>query len=137
MTIHDLSLKFKTLSKNTDILLSILIVAISLSSFALGRSSVSSDIVQTTNIQQKAASVQSGGLKTPENTDIPAKELTATPVSPVQSEGGYVASKNGTKYHLPWCGGAKQIKEENKVFFESKEEAESAGYTPASNCKGI
>jgi methylphosphotriester-DNA--protein-cysteine methyltransferase len=52
-------------------------------------------------------------------------------------EGGYVASKNGTKYHLPWCGSAKQIKEENKVWFATKEEAEAAGYTPAANCKGI
>src|SRR5690606_22759248 len=43
----------------------------------------------------------------------------------------YVASKTGSKYHLPWCGGAKQIKEENKVWFQTKEEAEAAGYEPA------
>lgn len=51
--------------------------------------------------------------------------------------GAYVASKNGSKYHLPWCPGVKQMKEENKVWFASKEEAEAAGYTPAANCKGI
>lgn len=49
----------------------------------------------------------------------------------------YVASKSGTKYHLLWCAGAKQIKEENKIFFNSTEEAKNAGYAPASNCKGI
>ena len=53
------------------------------------------------------------------------------------AEGKYVASKSGTKYHLPWCGGAKQIKEANKIWFDTKEEAEAAGYTPATNCKGI
>ena len=51
--------------------------------------------------------------------------------------GKYVVSKNGTKYHLPWCSGALRIKEENKVWFDSKEAAETAGYEPAANCKGI
>lgn len=55
----------------------------------------------------------------------------------VAVEQAYVASKTGTKYHLPTCAGAKQIKEENKVWFSTKEEAEAAGYTPATNCKGI
>ena len=52
----------------------------------------------------------------------------------VVSEGGYVASKNGTKYFPVSCGSAKTIKEENKIFFQSTSEAESAGYTPAKNC---
>ncbi len=52
-------------------------------------------------------------------------------------KGKYVASKTGTKYHLPWCPGAQTIKEENKIWFNSKEEAEKAGYGPAGNCKGI
>ncbi len=56
---------------------------------------------------------------------------------PLSAGGQYVASKTGKSYHLPWCGGAKQIKEENKVWFNSKEEAESAGYAPAGNCPGI
>lgn len=49
----------------------------------------------------------------------------------------YVASKTGTVYYLPWCGGVKLIHEENKVWFESKEEAATKGYRPAANCKGI
>ncbi len=48
-----------------------------------------------------------------------------------------VASKNGTKYHLPTCPGAKQISEKNKITFKSIEEARAAGYTPAANCKGL
>lgn len=51
--------------------------------------------------------------------------------------GVYVGSRTSTKYHLPTCSGAKRIKEENKVWFKSKEEAESRGYTPAGNCPGI
>ena len=48
-----------------------------------------------------------------------------------------VGSKNGSVYHFPWCSGAQRMKEENKVWFASKVEAEEAGYTPAKNCKGL
>jgi hypothetical protein len=64
--------------------------------------------------------------------DIPAGAPTALP-----SGGEYVASKSGTKYYLPWCGSAKLIKEENKIWFATKAEAEAAGYAPAANCKGL
>lgn len=49
----------------------------------------------------------------------------------------YMASKNGTKYYLPSCGSAKRIKEENRIWFATKEEAEAAGYGPAANCPGL
>ena len=55
----------------------------------------------------------------------------------VQVMGQYVASRTGSKYHFPWCAGAQSIKEENKIWFDSKEEAEAAGYAPAANCKGL
>lgn len=48
-----------------------------------------------------------------------------------------VASKTGTKYHYPWCAGAKQISDKNKIIFKSIEEAKAKGYLPASNCKGL
>ncbi len=48
-----------------------------------------------------------------------------------------VASKSGSKYHLPWCSGAQRIKPENLITFTSRDEAERAGYTPAANCKGL
>jgi hypothetical protein len=46
-----------------------------------------------------------------------------------------VASKNGTKYHYEHCPGAKQIKAENKISFNSPAEAEASGYTLAANCQ--
>ena len=54
-----------------------------------------------------------------------------------QNEKQIVASKNGSVYHYTWCPGAKRIKEENKIYFNSKEEAEAAGYRPAKNCEGL
>jgi len=65
---------------------------------------------------------------------ISPKVITAAAVSTGQK---LVASKNGTKYHLPDCPGAGRITEVNKIWFGSEEEARKAGYTPASNCKGL
>lgn len=74
----------------------------------------------------------------PEPTSETKTSASSKPAPPPAASGGeYVASKTGTKYYLPWCGTAKRIKEENKVWFSSKAEAESAGYEPAKNCKGL
>ena len=54
-----------------------------------------------------------------------------------KSTGKYVGSKNGRKYHLATCASAARIKDENKVWFDSKEQAAAAGYAPAANCPGI
>lgn len=49
--------------------------------------------------------------------------------------GKVVASKNGKRYHYPWCKGASTIADKNKRWFQSEADAEKAGYTLASNCK--
>lgn len=77
----------------------------------------------------------------------PDPDLSATPSSqagveqnapkvtnPQNKTGMFVASKNSTIYHKPDCKYVKQIKEENKVWFSSAEEAEKAGYKPDKNC---
>lgn len=53
------------------------------------------------------------------------------------TNGLVVASKSGTKYYYPWCSGVSRIKEENKVWFDSIENARAKGLTPASNCTGL
>lgn len=68
---------------------------------------------------------------------ITPAQAPAAAVKAPPSGGAYVGSKTGTTYYLPWCGSANRIKEENKVWFSSKTEAEAAGYKSASNCKGI
>ena len=79
----------------------------------------------------------------PQTTEVTPREVVQarTEVSPQGSPrsdlGTIVASKNGTKYPLPNCPGAKQIKESNKIFFASVDEATRAGYTPAANCPGL
>jgi hypothetical protein len=63
--------------------------------------------------------------------------LEDAPAAAPAAGGQVVASKNGTKYYLPWCGGAKNISAANLVTFPSAAAAQAAGYSPAANCKGL
>ncbi len=69
-----------------------------------------------------------------QSSNAPANQVTVAKPATV---GKYVASKNGTKYYLATCSGAKRIKDENKVWFASVEDAKASGRTAASNCKGM
>lgn len=69
------------------------------------------------------------------NSEVP--QSAAAMIASESAQGLLVASKSGTKYHFPWCAGASQIAEKNKIWFDSYEEAQKAGYKPASNCKGL
>lgn len=141
MSIQELTPKFKGAFTNTDILLALLIIAVALISFVLGRISVTGEIATvplTATVNESLTSEPRIEVTPVISTETAvAAEETKTPQAQSANAGNYVGSKNGTKYHLPWCGSAKQIKEENKVWFQTKEEAEAKGYTPASNCKGI
>jgi len=51
--------------------------------------------------------------------------------------GLYVASKTGSVYYFPWCTGGENIPPERQVWFQTAQAAQSAGYQPAKNCKGL
>ncbi len=93
--------------------------------------------------EREVASRAAGANKevaSPQNTNGQigeTKDSASAVLAPVAGSESVVASKNGTKYHYPWCAGAKQISEKNKITFASIEEARAKGYTPASNCKGL
>ncbi len=56
-------------------------------------------------------------------------------LSEVNQAKNIVASKSGKRYYYLNCSGVSRIKEENKVYFASEQEAEAAGLTLAANCK--
>lgn len=101
----------------------LLIIFSSLLSFGVGRYMAITEETEPVTIEELSFST---------TTDNTQKGTQA-----VKGEGTVIASKNGTKYHLPDCPGAGQIKEENKVWFESAAAAVAAGYTPAANCPGL
>lgn len=96
----------------------LLLVLVAVTSFGLGRLAERS--YTNTN-----ASV------TPDAAAVIFSEPATQPQSPV------VASRNGTKYHFPWCSGAARILPENTVYFDSAADAQAAGYEPAANCPDL
>ncbi|MFH1354284.1 MAG: hypothetical protein ABIH36_03260 [bacterium] len=49
----------------------------------------------------------------------------------VEEAGAFVGSVNSNLYHHKDCSSASRIKEENKIWFATTEEAEAAGYSPS------
>ncbi len=121
--------KVKIKPFENDLILVIAIILVAFISFGLGRlSRIKEDkaSVIIENVPETNQEAQIGDSGSNSKSQIPA-----------QGEKIIMASKNGTKYYYPWCAGASRIKEENKVWFSSKEEAQKAGYQPAANCKGL
>jgi len=106
----------------------VLLVLIALISFGFGRLSGLQTVKGEVEIEFPVGQEASSFLGTFEDSSKPV---------PAKTSGIYVASKSGTKYYLPSCGSSKRISEKNKIWFDTKEEAEASGYDPASNCPGL
>ncbi len=114
----------------------LLILVVGFGSFGLGRLSKLQESKEPIRIEQLTASavVSESPLVKGATESVGVRAVSAEPLA---SGGKVVASKGGTKYHFPWCSGAQRISEGNKVWFNSTDEARKAGYTPATNCKGL
>lgn len=121
------------LNKIKPLLLPLNIILVATLSFGLGRWSKIEDSKTPVLIHNPMGE---GVARLPDGQASLASVASLT-TSTSQKTGTLVGSKNGTKYHYPWCSGAQRIKEENKIWFASKEEATAKGYTPAANCPGL
>jgi len=111
-----------------DIFIISVIILVALIAFGIGRlTAPKTEPIQIKNLEP--ASV--------ENLEIKDQGKVYPPATEQSDVGRVVGSKNSDKYHLPDCPGAKQIAEENKIWFNSIEEAKKAGYKPAGNCPGL
>ena len=128
MSIKDIAkkIKGKSLKINHDIFIIFSLILIGLCGFGLGKLSA---------LEKSRSEIQITHPNTPAITNIPLSA--AAMVSGESAKGLLVASKSGTKYHFPWCAGASQISEKNKIWFNSYQEAKNAGYSAAANCKGL
>lgn len=115
----------------------VIIILVAASSFGLGRLSVAGKAKEPVTVSYFENQVAGVSLAASSTSTMQSTESVKVPVASPAEAGEVVASKKGTKYHYPWCGSAKTIAEENKIYFKSIEEARAAGYTPAANCKGL
>jgi hypothetical protein len=113
----------------------VVIILLTIIAFALGRISGLQDKREAVRIINNSPPGRVLGASTSSPNPSPCEGEGCSAIS--TSSGQVVASKNGTKYHYPWCAGAKQISAQNIITFNSTEEARAKGYTPASNCKGL
>lgn len=104
---------------------------VGIASFGLGRLSVLDTHIQPalTITGQSASAIASSS----------SANKTSSPSSTVITQSGiqkkYLASKNGKLYYPSSCKASNRIKEENRVWFESPQDAERAGYTSSASCK--
>lgn len=121
--------------ERTDIFTMLLIVLVGIASFGLGRLSATDRRGSIEVLPSLTGTLEAQNA--PQTGTSAASALSASVGSVTASQGNFVASKSGAKYHYPWCSGAKRIKDENKVWFDTAEAARAAGYTPAANCPGL
>lgn len=135
--------KLKSLILDDTVYIACLLVLTAVFSFGLGTLSVGK--------VQKEQPVGPASVSLVRNVPSPVGPVAPVPnnVSPAASSAptiagimtntstaaqNFVASKAGTKYHALTCPGAKTIKESNKIYFATVNDAEAAGYTRAANC---
>lgn len=146
MSIKDWWSKIKAGERGRNLILILIVVLTGGLGFGLGRWSKIEDGKTSIRIEGPSLLFEEDEKTSPARSVAPPvaqpaigpNSVTNNPAASAPAASGkYVASKNSNKYHLPWCPGALRIKEENKVWFNSREEAERAGYGPAANCKGL
>lgn len=108
----------------------VIIILVSIIGFSLGRISGIQERREPVKVYNSPTNLPSATVN---NGEVKGASIETT----TSESGEVVASKNGSKYHYPWCAGAKQISEKNKISFPSIEAARASGYTPAANCKGL
>ena len=96
--------------------ITVLVLLVAFSSFGLGRLSALEEAKPLISIGEAPQAAQ----------------VRALPMG-----GQFLASRTGTVYYFPWCGGAQQIPVGEQVWFASENAAQKAGYLPAKNCKGL
>jgi hypothetical protein len=129
------------LSKIPEGTLTVVVVLLaSAASFGLGmlaeREMGEGTPIQIEQLDASTLPAAAGAAPVP-HTVAPVPKTESVPTPPAKTSGKYVASKNGEKFYLPTCSTVKRIKEENKVWFDTEEEAMAAGFTPGANCPGL
>lgn len=99
-------------------------IFISLSMFLMGAT-------YARNIDAREAVAVTGALPFIEYPKVPEVKVAGEALA----DGAYVAGKTGSVYYSKLCKGWSRIGKNNRVWFNTKEEAEAAGYARAKNCK--
>ena len=125
--------EFLESDKGKDIMIVIIVILVGLGSFELGRLSKEGN--------------GSGGVKIEYMEDV-SNQQAGNVISAMESSSllqnieiansvgkNFFASNRGTKYYSIGCSAGKTIKQENRVYFATSEDAQRAGYELSSSCR--
>jgi len=131
--------------KGKDIMIVFIVVLVGLSSFGLGR--LSKNEVNT-GLKIEYTDQQANTINTIKSFENKNLNLNSQNISQVNTENtqkvpvvpnsigkSFFASSRGQKYYSIGCSAGKTIKQENRIYFFTNEEAEKAGYELSSSCK--
>jgi hypothetical protein len=126
--------QFLSSEEGKDILIVLIILLVGLISFGLGRLSKNTEkgdirleyVPQEANVYK----IEDLALKQAEN----RVNTQNTSSGQNTASGKFFASNRGKKYYPLNCSAGKSIKIENRIYFDSKEQAEKAGYELSSSC---
>jgi len=125
----------KTLEGETgkDIMVVIIVILVGLGSFGLGRLSKSTQLegLKIEYMGQEANIISSIDL----DTSKPILGQIDPVLSQIEGDKSFFGSSKGSKYYPLGCTAGKSLKLENRVYFKTAQEAESAGYELSSSCK--
>ena len=98
---------------------------------------VTTTILPTTKRTQTAASPPATSASESAKAEATTGKATSQTASRVETDKDYpyMCSRNSKVFHKTNCGHGAQIKEENRVYFETREEAVNAGLEPCKHCK--
>ncbi len=128
--------------KGKDILIVIIVILVGLGSFELGRLSKSGSNAgikieypdQNANVISSVESSSLLPVRNASHNDAGGQNYKTS--SKETSIGKTLfASKQGSKYYSLGCSAGKTIKQENRIYFATREEAEKAGYELSNSCR--
>jgi len=111
--------------KGKDILIVIIVILVGLVSFELGRLSKDN--------AQEGLKIEYEGQNSATGNAIASLD-NLMPANTVSVGKNFFASSKGSKYYTISCSAGKTIKQENRIYFATGEEAKVAGYELSSSC---
>jgi len=110
--------------KGKDILVVVIVILVGLASFELGRLSKNT----SSGVKIEYPNQQANVASSTESSSF--LQNTKTSIGKT-----FFASNRGRKYYPLGCEAGNNIKQENKIYFATKEDAEGAGYELSSSCR--
>lgn len=118
--------------KGKDILVVLVVILVGLASFGLGRLSKEGSGGGGLRIEYQD---QAGNALSGASALAGIRSLEKTASNETTSAGKFFASTRGKKYYPANCSAGKSLKPENRIYFDTREEAEAKGYELSSSCR--